>query len=251
MNQIKLMVSVGACSFLLFVLINIPARIVGSLAPEALVSISGASGTIWNGSAQLIQVEGIQLREASWTLQALPLLIGRASMDFDAKWSNGFVRGGLSAGLGGSISLREIEAAGSLTPILQRMNLPATSGELTVNLVAAEIDDLWPTQLVGSLRVGRVPLNMIGVSGGITGNYALDFDVEEVGDDGIIPGVLSDGGGPLEILGELRLSPPANYSIEARIKARADAPAQLAQGLMLAGPRLPDGSHEFQMTGSL
>ena len=55
----------------------------------------------------------------------------------------------------------------------------------------------------------------------------------------------------LELLGELRLTPPRNYAIQARVKARPDAPADLTQGLMLVGPKLPDGSHEFQMTGSL
>jgi len=245
------LVATGVCCFLFFVLINVPARVIGSLLPADTVTIAGTSGTLWGGSAQTVQVAGIQLREVQWDLHALPLLIGRVSLNLDAKWSNGFVRGDVAAGLGGSLSLRNVEVTGSLAPILGRLNLPAAGGEIALDLQVAKLDDLWPTQLIGTLRVGRVPLSMIGVSGGVMGNYTLEFDVTEVGDDGAIPGVLTDGGGPLEILGELRLTPPTNYTIDARIKARPEAPAELAQGLMLAGPKLPDGSHSFQMTGSL
>ena len=251
MIERKVLIATGVCVFLFFVLIGVPARVIGSLLPDDTVVVMGTSGTLWNGSAQSVQVAGIQLREVKWDLHALPLLIGRVSLTLDAKWSNGFVRGDVAAGLGGSLSLSDVEVTGSLAPILGRMNLPAAGGEISLDLQLAELEDLWPTQLIGTLRVGRVPLSMIGVSGGVMGNYTLKFDVTEVGADGAIPGVLQDGGGPLEILGELRLTPPANYTIEARIKARPDAPAELVQGLALAGPKLPDGSHSFEMTGSL
>jgi hypothetical protein len=251
MNQRNILVATGACCFLLFVLVNVPARVIGSLLPNDTVVIAGTSGTLWNGAAQSVQAEGIQLREVTWDLHPLSLLLGRVSVSLDAKWSDGFIRGDIAAGIGGSLKLRDVQVAGSLAPILGRLNLPAAGGEVALDLQVADIDDLWPTQLIATLRVGRVPLSMIGVSGGVTGSYTLEFDVTEIGEDGSIPGVLSDGGGPLEILGELRLTPPTNYTIDARIKARLDAPAELAQGLSLAGPKLPDGSHSFQMTGSL
>lgn len=251
MNQRNLLIATGVGCFLLFAVALVPARIMASLIPTDVAKPADMSGTLWNGNAQTVEVGGFQLRDVSWELHPLALLIGRLSLTLDAKWGNGYVRGDVAAGVTGSLKVRDAQIAGPLAPVLKRMNLGGSGGELAVDVVALDVEDDWPTRLIGSVSVGRLPLSMLGVSGGALGNYGLEFDIDEVAADGAIPGVLSDSGGPLELLGELRLTPPRNYTIQARIKARPDAPADLAQGLMLAGPKLPDGSHEFQMTGSL
>lgn len=251
MSQRKLLIATGVVGFFLFAIAQVPARVITGVVPQSVVTMSGLSGTLWQGNVQTVTVAGFQLRDASWTLHPLALLIGRLSLTLDSKWGDGYARGDVSVGATGSISLRDVQMAGPLGPVLKRMNLGGSGGELAVDVAAADIEAQWPTRLIGTVRVGRLPLSMIGVSGQAFGNYALEFDIEEVSADGAIPGVLSDDGGPLEMLGELRLVPPRDYVIQARLKARADAPPDLARGLLLVGPKLPDGSHEFQMTGSL
>ena len=251
MKQRNLLIATGVGCFLAFVVATVPARIMADLVPADVATLSDTSGTLWNGSAQAVTVGGLQLTEVNWDLHVLSLLLGRLSLTLDAKWADGFVQGDAAVGLTGSIRLRDVRLTGPLAPITQQMNLGNSGGELAVDIVALDIVDEWPTQIVGDVRVGRVPLNMIGVAGGVSGNYQLEFDVEDVPEGGAIPGVVKDAGGPLEILGELRLTPPRNYNIQARIKARPEAPPDLATGLSLVGPKLPDGSHEFQMSGSL
>ncbi len=251
MNRRKLLVAVGVGCFVVFMLALAPARLLTSLVPSGIATISDTSGTLWTGGAQSVSVAGFQLREVEWELHPLPLLIGRLSLALDAKWGDGYVQGNASVGLTGSVRLRAVRIAGPLDPVMQRMNLRGSGGELAVDFAALEVANQWPTRVIGTVRVGRVPLSALGVAGAATGNYRLEFDIEEVGDDGAIPGVLSDGGGPLEIFGELRLMPPRDYTVQARVTARPDAPADLVTGLMLVGPKQPDGSHQFQMSGSL
>ncbi|MFQ5634328.1 MAG: type II secretion system protein N [Gammaproteobacteria bacterium] len=251
MSQRTLLIATGTCCFLLFAIALAPARIMANLVPPDTATLTDLSGTIWRGRAQAVGAGGIQLHDLSWKLHVPALLIGRVSLSLDVKWGSGYVRGDMALGLSGEFTVSDLRAAGSLVPVLREMNLTGNTGDIAVDIKALDIADLWPTRIVGSIRVGGLPLDMLGVSGGTAGSYELVFDIEEVADDGAIPGVLSDGGGPLEVMGELRLMPPRDYVIEARVKARPDAPADLAAGLMLIGPTLPDGSHEFRMSGSL
>ena len=251
MSQRKLLIAVGIVGFLCFVVMLVPARMITAVVPAELASISDTSGTLWNGRAQSVTVGDFRLSDVNWDVHVLSLFLGRAAMTLDAKWGNGFVRGDLAVGLTGALRVRDLRIAGPLAPVLKQMNLRGNGGELSVDVAQLDVEDRWPTRIVGTVGVGRLPFSMLGIAGGSTGNYALEFDIDEVGDDGAIPGTLTDAGGPLELLGELRLTPPQDYSIQARLKARPDAPRELAQGLMLTGPKLPDGTHEFQMSGSL
>lgn len=249
MRRRNLLIAIGAVVYLLFVVTLIPARLLGALVPADVISMSDLTGSLWRGNAQTVDVAGIQLRDANWELHPSELLLGRLALTLDAKWNTGYVRGDVAVGMTGSLRLREVEIAGPLGPVLRRMNLSGNGGELAVDVAELDIVEQWPTRIVGSLRVGRLPLSMLGVSGAALASYALDFDADAA-QDGTIPGVLTDGGGPMEVIGEVRLTPPGNYTVQARVKARPEAPPDLANALMLAGPKQPDGSHDFQMSGS-
>lgn len=245
------MIAAGVAGFIVFALAMVPARMITSIVPPEVARISETSGTLWDGNAQSVVVAGFQFREVNWDLHPMSLLLGRLSLSVDAKWGSGFARGDLAAGITGSLYVRELRVAGPLAPVLRQLNLPGDAGELSVDIAELDVEDQWPTRLIATVGVGRLPFRMLGIPGGSMGNYSLEFDIAEVADDGAIPGILTDGGGPLEVAGELRLFPPQNYEIRARLKARPDAPPELVQGLVLAGPKGPDGSHDFQMTGSM
>ena len=251
MNQRKVLIVVGIVVFLIFVVTTIPARMIATFVPTDIARISDTSGTIWNGQARSVVVAEFRLSNVRWNLHALSLLIGRLAMTVEGEWGTGFVRGDVGVGVTGAVRVRDLRLAGPLAPVLRQLNMQGNGGELSVEIAELDVADNWPTRVVGTVGVGRLPFSMLGIGGGSTGNYVLEFDLDAVGDDGVLPGMLSDAGGPLELLGELRITPPQNYSIQARLKARPDAPPELSQGLLLTGPKLPDGSHEFQMSGSL
>lgn len=71
--------------FVVFLIVKLPAAQVISrvqLPPE--VTVHGVSGTIWNGHAASVSVQGLPIHDVNWQLAFLPLLTGTASLDVKA-----------------------------------------------------------------------------------------------------------------------------------------------------------------------
>src|SRR5262245_11838336 len=97
MKRIWPLATVGIVAFVAFVLVTLPARIVLSRLDAYGVQAGGVSGTIWRGTAQVLQVRGANLGRVNWSLHALPLLLGRLSVDVKATRTDGSVRTQLTA----------------------------------------------------------------------------------------------------------------------------------------------------------
>lgn len=68
-----------------FLISHLPARQVLNLIElPASLQINGVSGTVWQGNIQQVAYQGIPLDDVSWSLQALPLLWGSASLELNA-----------------------------------------------------------------------------------------------------------------------------------------------------------------------
>lgn len=240
-------------SFLVFVLtlvVTIPARLIDSLGGDAL-SLSGARGTVWRGSAEQVLAGPLRLGRTEWNTRVMALLLGRAAAAIDTELPGGFARGNVSISLTGTLRISDFEAAGRLEALGSALGFGQASGDATANVSSAELHDGWPSVLVGGLRLGNVPLAVGGASAAGVIDLAADFDVPQATADGRVPGRISDQGGPLEIAGTITLYPPSNYDIDALINARRDAPPEVQQGLLLLGPEQPDGGRQFTMSGSL
>ena len=235
---------------MVFVAGSVPAKVISSFLPGDFVQIGGTSGTLWNGRAQLLEVSGVQLTETQWTLKPLQLPLGRLALHLDTQIMGGFVRADVTLGITGTVTVRNLEAAGAIAPLAALMNLPQSGGDLSVQVDLLTLKNEWPLALVGNIRVGNLPLNLIGVAAGPIGSYEVRFAADPVPEDGRITGELQDLGGPLELGGSIYLDPPRNYELSATIKAGAGAPADLTRGLALLGPADTNGNHEFRMSGS-
>ncbi len=245
-----MLVVAGIASFIIFAIAFIPASVVTNrLSGHA--RIGGVEGSLWSGHVRSMDFNGWQLRDTGWDLNPAALLLGRLSANVATRVADSEINADTSISLLGSISVRDLEASGPLAPLVGRFNLPANSGRYRVELSALDIADNWPTRLIGSAHIIDVPLNIMGNGSGPTGNYSLLFDVEAVTEDGLLSGELSDDGGPVEVGGNILLTPPANYELQAKIKARPGAPADIVQALNLAGPVGPDGRREISIAGTL
>ncbi|QJR80822.1 type II secretion system protein N [Alteromonas pelagimontana] len=70
-------IAAGILIFLTFLIAYLPAnQIVGRLTLPENVQMYGVSGTIWNGKAQQVLVQGIEVSNVSWDVQPLHLLVG-------------------------------------------------------------------------------------------------------------------------------------------------------------------------------
>lgn len=72
----------GLFAFIVFAVATLPAiQVIGRVALPKNVSVSGVSGTIWQGSAQTLMVDGLPINNITWDISALSLLIGNLSAE--------------------------------------------------------------------------------------------------------------------------------------------------------------------------
>jgi len=249
-----LLAGAGIASFVFFTLASIPAGVLTGLLEKntsAGMHPGGIEGTVWHGRINSLDIGGWRLRNTSWNVNPAALLLGRISANIGTRFSGSELTADASISVTGSVSVRDLDAAGQIAPIAARFNLPVTGGHYRIQVTALDISDAWPTSLLGSLHVTGVPITVGGGATGPTGSYTVVFDDESVPENGQLLGTLSDDDGPVEVGGNIVLMPPKNYAIRAKLKARPDAPVEITQVLKFAGPLDSNGRHDFSMAGSL
>jgi general secretion pathway protein N len=71
--------------YFIFLIVNLPAiHIFSKVQLVKGISVSGISGTIWNGNVQRAQAKGFPINDISWTLSFFPLLLGEISTNIKA-----------------------------------------------------------------------------------------------------------------------------------------------------------------------
>jgi len=254
MQRSGVLLGIAGAAFLVFLIASVPATLISRLAPDEL-KISNPRGSLWSGEASAIRFGSVRLGQTRWKLQPLRLLLGSLAGEIDASLPDGFARGNFELGLGGSIALSDFTAASPLANLVASLgtSLPINEGQLTLELQALNIEDGWPTRAVGDIRIGDVAL--VFRDGrpvpDQAASFLLSLAAEDVPEDGTLQGSISDQGGPLEMVGELRLTPPTNYELSGSAKPRPGAPQELGNALVMLGPENASGGRDFTFAGSL
>jgi hypothetical protein len=193
------------------------------------------------------------LQDVRWSIRALPLLIGRLSGRLDARLPDGFIGTDFAAGMR-RVRLEELRASVPLPTLRAMLPVQGMEGMASVSLASLQLEDGWPTAVLGELKLGQLqvaPLMPTGQPGLIAlGDYDVRFT--DAGDDGIAAELKDTGSGPLEVSGNLRLDRERRYALDALITPRPGAPAPLVDGLKLMAEE-PDaaGRRRLTLTGSL
>jgi len=246
----KTLIIIGVAVFFAGLLIQAPARLVTLFLPADSISMSGVSGSLWNGSAERINVDGFLLNRTSWNLHVLSLLTGRAAADVATSWSNSEISGYVSASAGGSLNVSELEGFIDLNTLRGAMDFPV-GGMARISVEELAVSDNWPEALVADIEVRDLtfpdPINRRNIA---VGNFSLSFAAPDINADDIVEGLLTDAGGPLELNGKVLLTPPNSYSMNADVKARPEASKDLSDGLRMMAPANARGYHEFALSSS-
>lgn len=92
----------GLVAFIFFLIVYMPAnQVVGRIALPKNISITGVSGTVWNGKAKEVVMQGLPLKRVDWSLHPLALITGRLSANIKA----GNIRNSEEAALSGPLSV--------------------------------------------------------------------------------------------------------------------------------------------------
>jgi general secretion pathway protein N len=252
MQNYKKLITLGAACFLLFFFTLFPARVVFAVFMPDSVQGFGIQGSIWNGSARIINAGGQQLRNTEWDIALSHLLLGQLGGNFKTRWGSGFAEGFGTLSMGGTVRLSDAQASFDVATVSSMFGVPQIGGQISLAINNLEIVSNWPHKLTGSGEIRNLSSPLMGSGAAdLIGNVSIAFDTDTETDTESITGLIKDSGGPLELTGTLLLTPPGNYDLNTRIKARPNAPKELKDNLGFLGSPESDGSHIFKLAGSI
>jgi general secretion pathway protein N len=249
MKRLWPLAALGVGAFLLFAVVTLPAGIVLSWFASSGVYAGGVSGSIWNGRAQVLQIQGANIGSVEWKLHALPLLTAHANADVKVTRIDGFAQTELSVGPTGTISLKSLAASLPLSALPANTIPGGWAGTLNGRFSQLTLENGWPTQANGTLEV--LDLNGPARKPAKAGSYRIVFDPAASTADGLKGAITDAGDGPLQVNGTIQLKPDRSYAVSALIAARPDAPRNLVQTLEFLGPPDAQGRREFNTEGTL
>lgn len=241
----KRLVVLGTATFLLGVVLLFPARVAYHLFAPDTVRLAGIGGTIWNGRATEGQAAGIYLRNIDWSFRPAMLLTGKLAFDTRFDPAGGFMEAGVAAGLGGTLTLTDVEGAISIAALQSVLPAKGIEGNVRLLFSRVSLQDGLPTVAEGSVEV--VGLVARGLAPMPIGDFRADL---QSGDDGIT-GSVEDTAGMLDIAGVLRLTPDRNYSLTGLVAPTASTPESVVNQLRFLGSANERGQREFRFEGQL
>jgi len=241
------LVLLGVAAFALLAIATLPAEVAVKPLAARGVLIKGVSGTIWKGSAQVVQSGGINLGTVQWNLHALALLTGKAVADVKITRPDGFVQTTLTAAPSGRLSFNDLTASLPLASLPPAVSY-GWKGNLNLRLSSLVIVNKWPASAVGTVEV----LDLLGPprQPAPMGGYKLTFPEQAPPD--VVAGALTDLSGPLQLAGTLALkAADRSYEINGLVAPRADASPQLVNSLQFLGPPDAQGRRPVSLAGTM
>ena len=244
---------VGLAAYLIFVIATFPASSAYRwFAPPSVVLVA-PSGSIWSGQAVAGAVSGFSLAEPKWNISPWQLALLRLGGTLEARVADGFAGTAFSVSPGGRVRLSDTRFSAGIQALANALPVFDSRGQISINLSRLVLEDNWPTEAAGEIRVGNLEVApLLPTASGahiVLGNFQADLATSESDE---IVGNLSDAGGPLEIAGTISLRPDRSYLLDALVRPRPDASPELRQGieLMSGPPEDSSGMRELQLSGS-
>jgi len=243
----------GVLFFVIFMISNVPVLSVVSLAkivsPASFsqLKLYGASGTLWQGEFDRVDVSGKSFQAVSWDINLLNLLTLQVSADVTLRMQGQPFSANINASPFGSIALENVKGSIGAQQLVQLANIPAVrlDGEFVLNLETVTISDQTLTEAVGRIvwtgAETRFPQRVL------LGDLAADMTTE---DDGIVVKI-SDAGGPLKMKADFLLDPENNYRLKGSMMAREGQQSLLGRSLGMMGSMDGQGNVKLDLKGNL
>jgi len=241
-------VALVATVLLAFLLTFAPARLLGFLADDQQVSLSGFSGTIWRGTASraLVAMPGgwMHLGRVSWQLRPWSLLLFAPRLTVDTRWGAQVVRGDVIVRGGEDFGFREFEVQADAA-IVQQLAPLALDGTLRAEFERLEIKSAQPIEAQGrAVWQGAAWMSPAGRK--LLGDYALDLYQEN---NQPLAGDVITLAGPVTAEGRIELA-GRQFSIDLAIGSEGAMDPGLQQALSLVAQPVSTG-YKLVLDGEL
>lgn len=248
MKRVWPFVALGVLSYLVFAIVTLPANVVIPRVQPPGVVLAGLDGSIWNGSAQAVQVGGAHIGSVAWKVHVLPLFALQGAADINLKRTDGFAQGAVSVSRQ-RVRLTDLSASFPLSALPPQLAPGGWAGTMNARLAELTLVAGWPVSATGTIDLvdftgpANRPSNL--------GTFQVKLPVE-TNEPNTLVGSINDVEGPLQIAGKVHLkSTDRSYVVEGLIAAKPDAPAEYARGLEYLGPPDAQGRRPFSVAGTL
>jgi general secretion pathway protein N len=235
----------GLAVFALIIGATLPASLLLPLLPVRL-ALSEVSGTVWDGQARELRLDGVGLGSLTWHLSPIALLQIRLAGEFALDRSDGQVAGHLSLQRGGVLTAESVRLDLPLNALHPQSADESWQGRLRGTVTSARLQDGWPVALVGEfslehLRAPHAPDDL--------GGYVLSFDPRDQAPEALL-GRLHDDGGPLAVTAQLRLNASRTYEVSGDVGVRGAVSGELGRALAFLGTPAADGRRPLALSGT-
>lgn len=237
-------------SYLLFLIVTIPVSLFTNIINNNTpVTLQGASGTLWNGKASFISINGIaDLNDTEWKFNALKLFTGRASFQIETYFDEENISSEVGTSIFKKFFVNNLSAKVSSTKVAELANLPIVqlSGMVTLDIKHAH----W--------KMGELPL----ASGNITWDGATISVAETVSlgkltivlnenDQHFLNADINNQGGDLSLSGNAELIPEKKYAVNIKLSPTSSASPNVGNSLSLFSKKQRNGDFLLKKTGQL
>lgn len=197
-------VAIGVVLLLAVLISAVPASLASRMLPSS-VHATDFSGSIWHGAAGKISVNGHDAGALEWHLHPAALLQLRAGLELNWALGNFSLAAHGEVGPHG-FSADRISGGGALEDLVTLTGLSGWHGTISVSTLQLTTDFARLKTFSGDIGVLDLHAASIGDDASL-GGYTLHFDTAAADADGVVTGLISDSGGPLQVHAALRLTP--------------------------------------------
>jgi len=241
-------VSAGVLAYVVFLVVAAPAaKVLPFVQPHLQgVRLAGVDGSIWSGSAAVVDANPVQLQDVRWEFRPFALLLGRAELAVEGKLQESVIRAVAGKGLFGQRYLKDVRGAVSANDLLYWLQIRQVKveGNLDFNLE----DVRWPANGMPAIA-GTAIWTPAAVSAPIElmlGKARLETQID--GDRTI--GKLQASDGALLVQADVELNPGGQYRLDAAIQQKGDVP-QAVSKFLSTFTEYKDGVYQLEWSDSL
>lgn len=239
--------ALGALLFLTFAVVLWPARVAVSwLVPDG-ATLTGVTGTVWDGAAAGVRIGIMDVGSLRWEARPLSFLALRPTWRLEARRPDGFARATVEIRSAADIRVSGLELATTLDAVANWINVAGTRGNLSASIDELALSSGRIAVISGWVNLDSVqPLGLRDVD---LGTFRVDVPA---GQEAPFSGTVAAVSGPLVMENaRIEVQPNGQFVIEGLVAAKADAPEMIVQGLQFLGPADARGFRPFRQQGDL
>ena len=239
-------VLLGAVAYFLFIVTTAPAaRIVSYVQPQG-IHFSVIDGSLWSGSAALVNASPVQLTDVRWSFRPFALFVGQFEFAVEGQLQGRRIEAYIGSSFLGNPYVSDVRGrlAAKDLPGLLGQNQLQLGGELEFDIADVE----WPESGYPALS-GTVIWSQARVTGPVElelGKAQLETRIE----DGVTRGQLETTGGPLLLQADVEMNSSGAYRLDAKLQQKGDV-AQAVTQFLSTFAEYKDGTYLLEWSDAI